>query len=287
MRNAVVAIAVLAIAGAAGWWYASSPDAEGPSVSHRAGTSPPDRIAATPQRPAGGASPQTNASHDVRADDESWTPPYWRQPRPPVEEPAKVAIDPEARMTLFSIGSASTKPADEVPARPPGDRLERERGMLTLQGTFGYRLEASKTGERSRVSVAGTLDCKEGRGTLSYRDQARSIDWLSEQFAFDAASICFADRENLNALVNRFNASIAGVYSPLTLDAVTQQAGENGRFDIRFISTDAAGSALRSAVFCVAMHGGAYASYRVPASAGGIPGCAVLDSFTIQRSRPT
>jgi hypothetical protein len=287
MRIAIVAITFLAIAGAAGWWYASSPDDEVPSVDRRAETSPPDRVAAAQQRPAGESTPDTNAPRDFRADDEKWTPPYWRQPRPPVEQPAEVPIDPDARMTLFSMGPASTKPADEMPARPDGDRLERERGTLTLQGTFGYKLEASKTGERSRVTVAGTLDCKEGRGTLSYRDTARRIDWLSSQFAFDAPSVCFADRENLDALVNRFTASIAGVYSPLTLDPVTQQMGESGRFDIRFISTDAAGSPLRSAIFCVALHGGAYASYRVPASAGGIPGCVVLDSFSIQRNKPT
>jgi hypothetical protein len=284
MRYPIVAGVVVVLVGAAAWWHGSSPEEHATGRSESVNASATRRIDSGSQ-PAATFSPRTATSATFNTDDDTWTPPYWRRPRPTVDTPAELPPDPDARLTLFPSTPASPPPGAETQPPRSAEPFEREEGTLTLQGMFGYRLDDAKTPERSRVTVAGTLDCKAGKGTFSYRDTARRVEWLSSQFAFDAANVCFTDRQNLDALVNRFTATIAGVYSPLTMD-VTQQVGEDGRFDIRFISTDGAGTTLRSPVFCVALHGGAYAGYSVPTGAGAIPGCVVLDSFTIQRNKP-
>jgi hypothetical protein len=216
----------------------------------------------------------------------------WAVPRavgavsPPTS--ARVKEAPDARVSMGPIPPVAAEAATTGGTNEAAS--ERERGQLTFQGGFGYRPPADAKAARvplARVWVAGTLDCREGRGSVYYRDNANPSEWQSSHFAFDAGSVCYTDRADLTALAARFHLSVTGAYSPLTPDLVVDAQG-GGHYALRFVGTDPAGTPLPSMMFCLALQGGAYGSYRLPQNANrpaDAPGCTFLDTFAVKRTR--
>lgn len=189
----------------------------------------------------------------------------------------------EGRSTL---GPTQAAPVDR--AVPEEKKSEREQGRLTFEGSFGYtRAMESAPAVRGRAMLAGSLDCQLGTGSLYYRDRAQRVEWHSSEFTFDAASVCYTEPDHLAVLASRFNASMVGTYYPTSYDPNSAERPE-GNLALRITSTDPAGNPLPLVLFCFVLQGGVFGEYQLPqasGNAGTMPGCVLLDSFSIARGK--
>ena len=284
MRVLPVIVACALLVGGVYWLYDSAPSQEVSS-----GTSAAAGAAATPGDGTTGRSsfagpgiglspPEPNRSlpHDAyRAGTRSAYAPRYEDPS-------------DAPSSRISVDRADQAPAGAEAPPPPTAREEqdRKRGNLTLQGSYTYIPTNNALRARASVTIAGTLDCFKAKGTMYYSDPTARIEWQSTAFSFDATDVCVTDGANLDALVNSFNATIVGIYSPLKLDTAAEVMGD-GQFTMRFASTDPTGARLPYVVMCLVLQDGAYARYALPQNASNastVAACTFLDNFVVKRT---
>lgn len=204
---------------------------------------------------------------------------------PPAAQPATQAvIVPPASGQGAVPGMMSAEPLPPEGASE-SESAEKDRGWISMRGTYAYNLPAQAGGGKGQVNVATTIDCNNGAGVLYYRDPRQRVEWKSSPLAFEANSVCLEDKQAFQAIANTFNAVFSGSYLPQRADVPAGVPGA-GQFGVRFVSTDGAGRPLPFVEFCLGLQGGPYGEYALPESASKrapAPGCVLLDNFWVKR----
>jgi hypothetical protein len=286
MRVPLAIVACALLIGGVYWLYDSPPSPEAWSV-----TSPAARASATSGGGTTGGSSFAGAGIvGASPSAPERTLPHGAYPAGTRSAYASRSEDPsDAPSSRISVDRAEQAPVAARAPPPPAAREEpdRKRGKLTLQGSYTYiPKDNAPATARASVTIAATLDCFKGKGTVYYSDPKARIEWQSTAFSFDANDFCAEDGENLDALVDGFSATVTGIYSPLTLDAAAEVMGD-GQFTLRFVSTDPAGVRLPHVVMCLTLQDGGYARYALPQNAGNpstVAACAFLDNFLVKRT---